>query len=65
MKTLTEERTILIDSIGGNSEYAWWGSVAPAIKAVHYKFPPCVVLKRDEDGTKDINREKILLLGRR
>lgn len=40
------------------------GGVAPTLKAVHYKFPPCVVLKQDEDETKDINGEKILLLGR-
>lgn len=63
-KTLTQEQTILIDSIGGNSEYAWWGSVAPALKAVHYKSPPCIVLKQDEDGTENIDREKVLSLGR-
>lgn len=57
--TLTETQTILIDSIGGNAEHAWWGGCCATLKASHYKFPPCVVLK-EKNETKDANRKKVL-----
>lgn len=59
MKTLTETETIIIDSIGGKAEHAWWGECCGTLKAVHYKFPPCVVLK-EENEAEDIDREKVL-----
>lgn len=55
-KMLTEKRTILIDSIGGQNEVAWWGGCCGTLKAVHYKFPPCVVLEED-DATDSIGIE--------
>jgi hypothetical protein len=36
-------RTILIDSIGGNSESVREVGVVGTLKAVHYKNPPCVL----------------------
>lgn len=33
----------LMDSIGGQAERGWIGDIAPTLKAVHYKFAPCVV----------------------
>lgn len=57
-KTLTETETIIIDSIGGNAEHAWWGKCCGTLKAVHYKFPPCVVLK-EEDEDEDTNRKEV------
>ena len=41
---LVIERSIcMIDSIAGQAERGWKGEVAPALKATHYKNPPCVV----------------------
>ena len=34
---------VVVDSIGGQAEYAWEGDVAPCLKATHYKMPPCIV----------------------
>ena len=58
--TLTETRTIIIDSIGGQSERAWWGGVSPSLKATHYKFPPCIVALRETNETDNIDRETVL-----
>lgn len=56
------KQTIILDSIGGQGERAWVGGVCCAIKATHYKFPPCVMEYEDD---KDIRREEILRLGGR
>lgn len=51
-------KTIIIDSVGGQSECAWESDTAPTIKRTHYKNPPCVMVIEDEDD--NTNREEIL-----
>lgn len=38
------EKTIVIDSIGGQAERGWETSVSPTLKATHYKCAPSIVL---------------------
>lgn len=35
---------IIIDNIGGQTEYARQGDTAPCLKATHYKNPPCITV---------------------
>ena len=39
-----KQQTFIIDSIGGQSERGWESSVAPTLKATHYKSAPCVTV---------------------
>lgn len=64
MKTLKEERILIIDSIGGQSERAWWGEKSPSLKATHYKFPPCIVVLRETNETDNTDREAVLRMAR-
>ena len=34
----------ILDSIGGQAERGWEGSVSPTLKATHYKCPPCIAV---------------------
>ena len=46
-------KTILIDTVGGKSEKAWVGEVAPVLKATHYKTPPLVLVIEENEVVND------------
>lgn len=37
-----DELTPILDSVGGQAERGWEGTVAPTLKATHYKCPPLI-----------------------
>lgn len=39
-----KQQTFIVDNYGGQAEYASESSVAPTLKATHYKFAPCVTV---------------------
>lgn len=49
-----EEKTPIIDSVGGQSESAWEGKAAPCLKATHYKMPPCVAVAFEPGAARRI-----------
>ena len=50
------KKTMIIDSIGGKSERAWEGAIAPTLKARDFKFPPSIVeIKVKENDREETN----------
>lgn len=56
---MNENKTIVIDPIGGQQERAWWTLVSPTIKRTHYKFPPCVMVIKTDEERKDADGKEI------